>query len=140
MEVGMIKIIYGAKGTGKTKQIIDMANDSVASQDGDIVFMTDSPRYSHKIKYQIRFSSTEEADIKTEQALIGFIKGMLSANYDIKIMFIDGPARMLNIEIDQMADFYSEIEKITDKNNVEFVFTVSANKDDLPDFILKYIE
>ncbi len=136
----MIKIIYGAKGTGKTKQIIDMANDSVASQDGDIVFITDNPRYSHKIKYQIRFSTTDDADIKGEQALIGFIKGMLSANYDIKIMFIDGPARMVNKDINDMANFYKEIEIIADKNNVEFVFTVSANKDDLPNFILKYID
>lgn len=135
----MIKIIYGAKGTGKTKQIIDLANDSVASQDGDIVFMTDNQRYSHGIKYQIRFSNTEDAEIRCEDSLIGFIKGMLSANYDIKIMFIDGPARMIRKEIGDMEGFYKEIEKISDKNNVDFVFTVSAAKEDLPKFLVKYI-
>ncbi|MGI6213671.1 MAG: hypothetical protein ACOYIQ_03895 [Christensenellales bacterium] len=136
----MIKIIYGAKGTGKTKQIIDMANDSVANETGDIVFMTDNQRYSHGIKYQIRFSNTEDAEIRTEEALIGFIKGMLSANYDIKIMFIDGSARMIKKEIKDMGNFYKEIEKISDKNNVDFVFTVSAGREDLPEFLLKYID
>ena len=37
----MIKLITGAKGTGKTKIIIDMANDNVETAKGDIVFLTD---------------------------------------------------------------------------------------------------
>ena len=51
----MIHLIYGAKGSGKTKRIIDMANASIDTTTGDIVFITDTNRYMYDIKYQIRF-------------------------------------------------------------------------------------
>ena len=41
----MVKIVYGAKGSGKTKRIIDMANESIESAAGNIVFITDTNRY-----------------------------------------------------------------------------------------------
>ena len=38
----MIKVIYGAKGTGKTKMMIDAANAAVESAKGHLIFITDS--------------------------------------------------------------------------------------------------
>ncbi len=76
----MINIIYGAKGSGKTKQIIDMANNSITQHLGDIVFIADTSRYIHDIKYQVRFTNTKESNITTEDGLVGFIQGMLEAN------------------------------------------------------------
>lgn len=135
----MIKIIYGAKGVGKTKKIIDLANDSLAEQKGDIVFIADTNRYMHDIKYQIRFTNTKESVIESQGVLIGFIKGMISANYDIKVMFIDGAARMINQEINDMQPFFEEIEAISENNNVDFVLTISKEINELPDFIKKYV-
>ena len=88
----MIKIIYGSKGTGKTKRIIDAANSSISKELGDIVFITDTSRYIREIKYQIRFTNTKECKIASEDGLLGFIQGMLEANYDIRLFFIDGAA------------------------------------------------
>ena len=35
----MIKVIYGAKGTGKTKMMIDAANAAVKAAKGHLIFM-----------------------------------------------------------------------------------------------------
>ena len=40
----MIKVIYGAKGTGKTKLLIDAANAAVESAKGHLIFITDTNR------------------------------------------------------------------------------------------------
>ena len=40
----MIKVIYGAKGTGKTKMMIDAANATVPEAKGHMIFITDSKR------------------------------------------------------------------------------------------------
>ena len=40
----MIKIIYGEKGTGKTKQLINAANDNAQNAKGLSVFITDTHR------------------------------------------------------------------------------------------------
>ena len=38
----MIKIIYGPKGTGKTKAIIECANGAVEKAKGHVIFITDT--------------------------------------------------------------------------------------------------
>lgn len=136
----MIEIIYGSKGTGKTKKIIDMANQSLEKSDGFIVFLADTNRYVREIKFAIRFLNTKEVEIKGEKSLIGFIKGLISANYDIKDIFIDGAARMADMDIPEMGSFMQKMDEIAEKYDIRFVLTVSCDKEDLPDFFAKYID
>lgn len=136
----MINIIYGSKGTGKTKMIIDRANAGIADHLGDIVFITDTSRYVHDIKYQIRFTNTKDSNIRTEDGLIGFIQGMIEANYDIRYMYIDGAARMIGKNLEDMKSFYERLEEISKKSEVVFTLTVSAGYEELPDFIKKHIK
>ena len=86
----MIKLITGAKGTGKTKIIIDMANDNVETAKGDIVFITDTDRYMYSLRYQIRVINTEclkkTKGAIDERELIGIIKGILAGNHDIEAL------------------------------------------------------
>lgn len=135
----MINIIHGSKGSGKTKQIIDMANLSITQHLGDIVFITDTSRYIHDIKYQVRFTNTKESNITTEDSLIGFIQGMLEANYDIRYMYIDGVSRMVGKQIADLQNLFQRLEAISAKTEVTFTLTISAEQQELPDFIKKYI-
>lgn len=135
----MIKIIYGAKGTGKTKTIIDSANSCIEQELGDIVFIADTSRYIHDIKYQIRFTNTKESNIDSEDALIGFIKGMLEANYDIRFIFIDGAARMIGKAVGELGSFFEKLNAISKKSETVFTLTVSCAYEALPDFIKKMI-
>lgn len=135
----MIHLIYGAKGSGKTKKIIEMANASIDTAGGDIVFITDTNRYMFDIKYQIRFVNTEEHHIFTEEALLGFIKGLIAGNHDIKTIYIDGAHRIARKEVENMQDLYSELEAIAERQDVEFVLCVSKNEEELPDFLKKYL-
>ena len=41
----MIKLIYGSKGTGKTKQLIQAANANAREAKGLSMFVTDTKRY-----------------------------------------------------------------------------------------------
>ncbi|MCL2631205.1 MAG: hypothetical protein FWD49_06795 [Firmicutes bacterium] len=136
----MIQIIYGSKGTGKTKIIIDRANAGITEHLGDIVFITDTSRYVHQLKYQIRFTNTKDSNIYSEDGLIGFIQGMTEANYDIRFMYIDGAARMVSKDINDMEAFYKRLEQIATKTEVTFILTVSCDFEFLPAFIKKYIK
>lgn len=136
----MIKIIYGSKGTGKTKQIIDKANEELDKTQGFIIFLADTNRYIRQIKYAIRFLNTKEVQILGEESLIGFIKGLISGNYDTREIFIDGAARMLGVDIPDMGSFISRLDTIASDYDVEFILTVSCDKEELPKFFNKYIE
>ncbi len=139
----MIKLITGNKGTGKTKAIIDIANDHVEVAKGDIVFLTDTDRYMYSLRYQIRAINTAILHRGTEPTvredmLVGFIYGVLAGNHDIETMYIDGAHRMLGKTADQMEHFFSDLEEIGEKTETDFVLTVSQ-EEDLPEFLNKYL-
>ncbi len=138
----MIKLITGAKGTGKTKIIIDMANDNIETAKGDIVFVTDTDRYMYSLRYQIRTINANclkrgEEPID-ERALIGFIKGILAGNHDIESFYIDGAHRMLNRTVAEMKDFFTDIYNIAKAQKTTFILTVSENEENFPEFLKKY--
>ena len=137
----MIKFITGAKGTGKTKVIIDMANDNVETAKGDIVFVTDTDRYMYSLRYQVRVVNAKQlkkgdAPI-SEEALIGFIKGLLAGNHDIETLYIDGAHRMLDKTVFEMEDFFNDIREVAKNTETQFVITVSENEENFPEFLRK---
>ena len=56
----MIRIIYGKKGSGKTKKIIDAANEAVKYSTGELVFIDDDNRYMYDLRHEIRFVNATE--------------------------------------------------------------------------------
>lgn len=134
----MIKTICGAKGFGKTKIIIDEANKDVAEASGNVVFITDTKRYMYDLVHKIRFIDTKDFEINSEESLISFIKGIIAGNSDTQYIFIDGAARIVNKSVDEMADFYSALEKMIGEYNLTLILTVSCEPEKLPAFIAKY--
>jgi hypothetical protein len=135
----MITLIYGAKGTGKTKKLIDAANTAAQSARGDIVYLTDNPKHSVEIKHTVRFVDAAAYGIKNPAAALGFIKGILSVNNDILQVYIDGLARIADTPIDEAEAFYRSLEALSDSDQVDFFVTVSADIKAIPKFMKKYI-
>lgn len=131
----MIRLIYGAKGTGKTGKVVDEANTRAEESDS-VVFLTNTWRYRFDIKHEIRLINAIDYDICSEEGLAGFIRGILASNNDIHLIYIDGAHRLVCKKIEEMANFYVELESIAQKCKVEFVITVST--DDIPEFLNKY--
>lgn len=135
-----MKIIYGPKGTGKTKAIIDSALETLQTAKGHIVFVTDTKRYTYDLKYPIRFLDTTEFDIQGMDGLRGFLKGLVAANGDNEYIYLDGIARIAGKNLSDLNNIFDAMEKLEKDFGVKFVLTCSAAKEDLPDFILKHVE
>ncbi len=135
-----MKIIYGPKGTGKTKAIIDLANKTLDEAKGHVIFITDTKRYTYDLKYQIRFLDVTTFDVQGADRLRGFIKGIVAANGDNEYVFIDGIARIAKADLNELGDIFQAMEKMELDFGVKFVITCSAAKEDLPEFVTKYID
>lgn len=136
----MIKVIYGAKGTGKTKMMIDAANEAVKQAKGHLIYITDSKRYMYDLEREVRFIDTSEYDVAGETALCGFVKGVIAGNYDNEYVFIDGVVRIAGKPACELAAFFYMLDKVAKNNNMVITVSVSADKAELPDFITKYID
>jgi hypothetical protein len=135
----LIKIIYGEKGSGKTKQIIDSANNSAEVAKGYVVYIDKDSNRIHDLARQIRLVDVGHYGICGQKCLLAFIKGMLAGNFDIEKIYIDGLAKIVNAEIAEMEVIYAGLEKISADFNVDFVLTASCAKENLPEFVAKLI-
>lgn len=135
-----MKIIYGSKGSGKTKAIIENATQALGYAKGHVVFITNTNRYTFDLNYQIRFLNTEDFDVEGMEGFRGFLKGIVAASGDNEYIFIDGIARITGKPLEELGNIFAAMEKLEKDYGVKFVLTVSAAKEDLPDFVLKYVE
>lgn len=135
-----MKIFYGPKGSGKTKAIIDCANEVKNTAKGHVVFITDTDRYAFDLKQPIRFLNSSEFAINTQEELRGFINGIVAANGDNEYVFVDGIARICDKPLSELNSIFTAMANLEKTFDVKFVLTCSAIKEELPDFILKYID
>ena len=135
----MIKVIYGAKGTGKTKMMIDAANEAVKEAKGHLIFLTDSKRGMYDLEREVRFIDTSEYDVAGEAALCGFVKGVIAGNHDNEYIFIDGVVRIAGKPVQELAAFFYMLDKVAKSNDLVVTVSVSATKEELPDFVTKYL-
>lgn len=135
----MIKVIYGTKGTGKTKMMIDAANAAVEKAKGHLIFITDTKRGMYDLERDVRFIDVTDYDIAGESALCGFVKGVIAGNNDNEYVYIDGVVRIAGKPVGELAAFFYMLEKVATTNNLTITVSVSAAKEELPDFVAKYI-
>ena len=135
----MIKVICGPKGSGKTKRIIDAANEAVAGAKGNLVFITDTKRYMYDLRREIRFIDTSDYSVAGEDALCGFIKGVIAGRYDNEYVYVDGIARIAGKAIKDMAQFFYMMEKVSDMRSLTLYITCSCAEEELPEFAKKYL-
>ena len=135
----MLKIICGPKGSGKTKRIIDAANDAIVSAKGHSVFITDTKRYMYDLKREIRVIDVSDYSVAGEDAICGFIKGAVAGSYDNEYVYVDGIARIAGKELKDMAKTFYMLEKLSDMRSLKVYVTCSCAEEDLPDFLKKLL-
>ena len=135
----MIQIIAGNKGSGKTKRLIDMTNDTAKTAAGNVVFLDKDNSYMYEIDRAVRFVNVTDYHVKSAEMFLGFLGGMLASNYDISVIFIDAFLKLINIDVNAADWFFTSLEQYGQKHDVTFVLSVSADPETLPDFAKGYV-
>ena len=129
----------GLKGSGKTKQLVELVNTAVTEESGDIVCVEKSTKLTYDIPYQVRLIEADQYEFNGYDFLKGFISGLHSANYDITHIFIDSVLKIINVEVDErVEDFLNWCESFSQRENVKFTITISADIELATDGIRKY--
>lgn len=135
----MLKLLIGKKGTGKTKVLIDSVNVAANEANGNVVFISnDTNRNMYDIKSKVRMADTSEFEIDTWKEFLGFICGIISSNFDITNIYVDGVLKIVKNTMDGFEEFLKDIDEISKKFNVEIMISVSMDADDAPDYVKNY--
>ena len=135
----MVELLIGKKGTGKTKVLIENVNNAASVANGNVVFVSNNTsKNMYDIKSAVRMYDTSEFNIDSWEEFLGFICGIISGNFDITNIFVDGTLKIVNHSMDGFEGFLARIEELGKKFNISFVLSVSIDKDEAPDYIKKY--
>lgn len=129
----MVNLITGPKGSGKTQQIIELANKKVKTSNGHVVLIKKSHRDTSSVDFNVRaICMADYTDVKTQEEFVGFLYGMVASNHDIETIFIDGLLKQADISLDTLPAFLNELNKISKDNNIESYVSISAERKDIP--------
>ena len=135
----MVRVIMGKKGSGKTKQMIDLINSAVQTEHGNVVCIEKGEKLTFDIHYQIRLVEASDYDIASYAVLKGFVSGLYAGNYDITHVFIDSLTKIAggdcNLDTENFLDW---LNSFSEKNGIKFTVTISDDASLASEGVKKY--
>lgn len=135
----MIKLIVGKKGTGKTKILVDMVAKAANTSSGNVVCIEKEPKLTFDIPSSVRLMETCKDAIDGYDEFYGYIAGVLSGNFDITDLFVDSTLKIGGRDYDKLGAFLDKLNRAIGSREVNVVFTISANAEELPASVKAYI-
>jgi hypothetical protein len=135
----MVKFLIGAKGSGKTKKMLDMANEACKNSNGSVVYVDRDRNHIYDLDKSIRFIETGDFQLDNLKAFYGFLCGVISQNFDTERIFIDGHKLINNAPDTCLEEFVGNLKKLGEKFEVSFVVSCSRVEESIPEFLKAYI-
>jgi hypothetical protein len=129
--VKMVKLLVGTKGSGKSKKMIEMANGQVGDVKGHIIFIDDDNRNIYELHHNVRFINMEGYPVKNEGEFFGFLCGIVSNDFDIDTIYIDGLKNITQSSDESMIPYFNRLNKFGEKYSVKFVISLSGEPKDV---------
>lgn len=131
----MVQLIVGRKGKGKTKQLLDKVNSQVREISGNIVYLDKSQKHMYELNNKVRLVNISDYPITSDGEFLGFICGVISQDHDLQQMYIDSFLKLACLEDSDITETVLKLEKISDLFHVDFILSVSLDKENIPDSI-----
>ena len=130
----------GGKGSGKTKQLIELINNAAKDEPGNVVCIEANRTMTYDINYHIRLIDAEEYKLNSYDLLRGFISGLYAGNYDITQVFIDNLCKIVGTSVNKdTEDFLNWLDVFGERNNIKFTATISADPSSATDGMQKFL-
>jgi len=129
----MVKFIVGEKGTGKSKKLVALANQTAKTTEGNLVFIDDNKVPALTLHHSIRLVVTSSYNITNHMEFLGFLCGILSQNSDIVEIYVDGLTNIVgNIDEQDLINFANKLQTASKENNVNFIITINKARSAFP--------
>ena len=133
----MIKLIIGKKGSGKTKKLVDLVNAAADASLGNVVCVEKGDVLTFSVTHKARLIDICDTGVSGYSEYYGLLAGIKAGNNDVTHIFGDATLRIGGRDYGEFADFLERVAKI---NDVEFIFTVSCDEEDLPAKVFELAE
>lgn len=136
----MVKVFMGLPGSGKTKHLIDLVNNAVENESGNVVCIELGQKLRFDLNHNAKLVDITEYDFQGSfETLMAFVNGMYAGNYDITHIFIDSTLKIAgNDDLAAIEDFLARLDAFSEKTGVKFTVSLSTDVGRASDKIKKY--
>ena len=136
----MVKLMMGLKGSGKTKQMIEMVRVAEGEEAGAVVCIEKGSKLTHDIPHTVRLVDTSSYEVSDYEFMKGFISGIFSTNFDITHIFIDSLTKIIGVDYDERVEgFLNWCEVFSEREKIKFTILISAEVSVASDGVKKYL-
>ena len=128
----MITLIIGNKGSGKTKRLIQLANEAVEKSNGNVVVIEKGAKLTYDVSHKARLIDIEQYNVSGFDAFYGFLSGICAGNYDVTDIFVDSTLKITGRDFEALADFVAKANELASHSEVKIVMLISAAASELP--------
>lgn len=136
----MLELVLGAKGKGKTKTLVERANNESKVTNGSVIYIDSNNKHMYELSNVIRLICLNEYDVHSKDAFVGFIQGLISSNYSLTHVFLDNFMSLSSTNVSELEDILTIMDKISDKYEIDFIISTGAEEEDIPDSFKKDIK
>ena len=134
-----IRYILGAKGAGKTKWLIDHANEDHEGGNGNIAFVEVDDDHIFSLDYNVRLINATEYNLTNLDEFYGFLSGMFAMDYDLEKVYVDGMYKVMDLSIDDLKDLADRLESLGMENRQIYI-NVNYVEADFPEELKQYAQ
>ncbi len=135
----MVQLIVGAKGKGKTKELLKRAAEAIKAAEGTVVYIDRSSQHMYELSNKIRLINISNFPVHSEESYIGFISGVISQDHDLEYIFLDGFLQVANLIGADISGAIKSLAALSDSYNLTIVISVSMDEERLPESCRDYI-
>lgn len=136
----MVKLILGAKGAGKTKWLINGANDDIKSGNGNITFLDVEDEHIFSLDTNVRLINLSDYSVNSIEKFYGFLLGMLSMDFDLEKFYIDSIYKIIDIKKEDLKCLVKNLDEISEKHDVDILINVDYVADEVDSDLRSYVE
>lgn len=124
----MIKLVVGSKGKGKTKFMLETANNEAKKSDGLVIYLDKNAKHMFELDKHIRLINVREYPVPDFNTLLGFVCGLVSGNADIEAIYFDSFLTISGLDADSIETPIEELEILSERLKVDFILSLSFDE------------
>ena len=134
----MIQFIFGEKGSGKTKQILERTNRAAGEAKGSVVFVDVDERYMYDLNLSVRFINATEYDVFGPKKFYGFLCGISASDHDLEYLVVDSFLKIVQHDLDTLEELFRCLKSFSEAHHISLILSLSCSEEQIPAYLKAY--
>ncbi|MBO4384799.1 MAG: hypothetical protein J5854_05210 [Clostridia bacterium] len=134
----MIKVLYGSRGEGMSRELCNMANERYVNAKGSVVVIDKDDKHIYDLDSGIRLINASEYHIEGPKMFSGFISGIAAQDHDLEAIYVLSFIKLIKHSVDSLEGMFDFFSDFSTRTGADFIIEINSDEK-CPPFIERYL-